>query len=71
MTDTATRITQLETKLEELQNALYSGVLRVKHGETETQYRSAAEIRTAISDLKAELNRLNGISRKPGYIVER
>lgn len=71
MTDTATRILQIEAMIESLQNALGSGILRVKHGETETWYKSTDDISKAIASLKAELNRLRGVPRRPGYIVER
>jgi hypothetical protein len=70
MTDTATRIVQLTARLEVLRDMAYSGVLRVKHGEVETWFTSVSELQRAIGMLEAELRRLEGTSRRPGYIRE-
>lgn len=53
----------LEAMLEALKAAKYSGVLRVKHGETETLFRSMSDLDKAIKDLEDELAALDGKAR--------
>jgi len=70
MTDTAIRIVNLTARLELLRDMVYKGVLRVKHGEVETVFMSVSELQKAIGMLEAELRRLGGTTRSPGYIRE-
>ena len=49
---------QLTARIETLKVARDSGVLTVKHGETQTTFRSLSEIRSAISAAEDELFRL-------------
>jgi hypothetical protein len=63
---------ELEEMLYALKAAKFSGVLRVKHGETETLYRSMAEIDKAIADLLAEIAALGtGTRSRIIYIRQR
>ncbi len=48
-------ITQLQTRIETLKAAIDSGVLRVRHGETETLFRSMDEMNRALTRAEDEL----------------
>lgn len=56
---------ELQERLEILKTAVSTGVLRVKHGETETLYRSLDEMNKIIRDLEAEIANF-GTTRKRG-----
>ena len=58
---------QLETKITSLQNAIDSGVLTVRHGETSTTYKSTAEMMKALSEMQRRLAGLNGTTRQRVY----
>lgn len=60
----------LNAQLELLKAALRSGVLRVKHKDIETLFRSAADIQIAMASIKAEIREINKAPRKPKYIRE-
>ena len=60
----------LTERLELLETAHASGVLVVKHGDTSLTYRSIYELERAINRVKRQINRLNGVERKPGYVVQ-
>jgi hypothetical protein len=63
---------ELEEMLYALKSAKNSGVLRVKHGETETLYRSLAEIDKTIADILAEIAALGtGTRSRVVYIRQR
>ena len=44
-----------QAQIDALEKALYTGTLQVRHGDTTIVYRSAAEIRATLSQMKAEL----------------
>lgn len=60
MTDSAT----ITTRLEALKKARDTGVLTVKHGETQTTFRSLAEIERIIAQLEGDLATVNGTARR-------
>jgi len=63
---------ELEEMLYALKAAKYSGALRVKHGETETLFRSMIEIDKAIADILAEIAALGtGTRSRIVYIRQR
>lgn len=53
----------IEARIESLKRALSSGVLMVKHGDTTTEYRSIADILTAIEYQLGLLSRLDSTPR--------
>lgn len=61
---------QLQESLDSLNEALGSGALVVKHGDTQITYRSVAELKAAIAEVTAQMNALGGVGRKPRYAVQ-
>lgn len=55
--------TQIETKIEELQLAIGSGALRVKHGDTEVMYQDIAAMLRALSYLQGLLAEVSDATR--------
>ena len=55
-------LTQLQSQLTALQTAMGNGVLTVRHGDTSVQYRSIAEIRTAIGEVQQYIDAAGGNS---------
>ena len=70
MATDAEKIATLEAQLTALKKARASGALSVRHGDTSVQYRSIAEIKSAISAVSRELRALRGGSRKPRYVLQ-
>lgn len=58
----------LESRLAALRKAHASGVLLVRHGDTQLQYRSLAEIEQAINSILKQIAALQGRPRKVGYV---
>lgn len=53
-----------QTQIEELEAAIASGVLTVRHGDRQITYQSLAEMRTALDQMRSELAaRGNGTGR--------
>lgn len=61
---------QLQDTLDTLNEALGSGALIVKHGDTQITYRSIAELKSAIAEVTGQLNALAGKGRKPRYAIQ-
>lgn len=59
---------ELQAYLAALEKAKYSGVLSFRHGDTQTTFRSMAELDKAINDIKNEINALDGKTRGPRYL---
>ena len=53
-----------QARLAALRKARDSGVLRVRHGDTETMFRSLSAITQIIRDLEAEISTLSGTTRR-------
>lgn len=49
--------TQIQTEIDELRAKMSKGILRVRHGDTETTYQDVASMERAIRALEAELAR--------------
>ncbi|ESY72069.1 hypothetical protein X740_33570 [Mesorhizobium sp. LNHC221B00] len=45
-----------QTQIDALKNAIASGVLTFKHGETLTQYQSLSEMRKALKEMQSEVD---------------
>jgi|GEM_PF-6871018 len=45
-----------QTQLQKLEAAYYSGVLKVREGDTWVEYQTATQMKTAIDDLRARLS---------------
>ena len=64
-------LTDKQARLAALRKARDSGVLRVRHGDTETMFRSLSAITQIIRDLEAEISSLSGTTRrKHRYIYQ-
>jgi hypothetical protein len=61
-------LADLQAQLVAIKAAKATGVLTVRHGDTQTTYRSLDEMDRVIADLTAEINALSGTTRKPRYI---
>jgi len=61
-------LSELTTQLTAIKAAKATGALTVRHGDTQTTYRSLAEMDAIISDIQAEIDALSGVCRKPRYI---
>lgn len=61
-------VSELTTRLEALKAARDSGALIVRHGDTQTTYRSLDEIERTIARITAEINAASGTTRKPRYV---
>lgn len=46
-----------ENQLEKLESAYYSGVLKVREGDTWVEYQTATQMKTAIDDLRNKLSK--------------
>jgi hypothetical protein len=55
---------EINARLTAIRKARDSGVLRVKHGEEETLFRSLAEMNQIIADLEAQLAGATNVRRK-------
>jgi hypothetical protein len=55
---------EVEAEIDKLKSLLSKGVLRVRHGDTETTYQNATEMRNYLSALEAELRALRQTSVK-------
>jgi len=55
---------QVQAKITAIRNARDSGVLLVRHGDTQTQFRSLAEMNSIIADLEGQLSTLQGKARR-------
>jgi chemotaxis response regulator CheB len=61
----------LEARREALKKAIQSGVLRVQHGDTSTQYRSLEDMLKALAMIEAELADAAGTTRRgPKYVYQ-
>lgn len=59
---------ELNLQLAALKKARASGVLIVRHGDTQVTYRSIDDIQKAIDAIIEEINALKGIKRRPRYV---
>jgi hypothetical protein len=59
-----TDVTALQTRLDALKKARASGVLTVRHGDTQTTFRSLDEIDRIIASLEAEIASASGTPRR-------
>ncbi|WP_334130178.1 phage head-tail joining protein [Sneathiella sp.] len=55
---------ELEKQRQELNRARFSGARQVQHGDKSVTNRSVAELRMADADLKKEMHRAAGTTRK-------
>lgn len=62
---------QIEAKIVILQNAIDSGVLSVRHGETSTTYKTTKEMENALVKLKRRLGALDGLRSRVRYPWQR
>lgn len=53
-------LTQLNARLDVLKTALGAGVLSVQHGDVRVQYRSVAELQSAISSIEGDIALVGG-----------
>ena len=53
-------IEQLEKRRENINASISLGVLKVKHGEKETTYRSISEMKAVRADIDRQIQRLSG-----------
>ena len=49
----------VEAEIASLRTAIARGIVRVRHGDTETTYANISDMRLALKDLLAELNSLS------------
>ena len=56
-------LTQLQTRRDELDVAIASGVLTLREGDKQVTYRSVAEMATALADLDTQIAALQGTVR--------
>lgn len=56
--------TQIQARIDALQTARDAGVLRVRHGDTQTEFRSLDEMDRILASLKRDLAAANGTSPK-------
>ncbi len=64
-------LAQLQAQLAAIEAAYASGVLVVRHGDTQTTFRSLKEMSEIIAKLKAEIAAANGTQRRgPRYIKQ-
>lgn len=59
-----------QTRVELLENAITSGTLQVRHGDTHIIYQSVDQLQKALNLAQGKVNRLNGEGRAPGYVVQ-
>lgn len=59
----------LRSQLAKLEQARFVGARRVRHGHSEVEYRTDAEMRTAILDLQAQIDRAEGVTRPTTFVV--
>lgn len=69
-TEDASELAALKDQLKALKAARASGVLIVRHGDESLQYRSMAEIVSAINAVKSDIRALTGEVRKPAYGIQ-
>ena len=61
---------QIRARIAQLQNAIYSGVLTIQHGDTRTTFRSQDDLMAALRNLEAGLAEAEGhVRRRRGYYV--
>lgn len=48
----------IEAEIDALRAAMAKGILRVRHGDTETTYQDVGSMRAVVRDLQAELDEL-------------
>ncbi len=58
---------QITTRIQEIEAALHTGAVRVKHGDTETEYRSLRAMRSIITNLEGKLAALTTPNRRIHY----
>jgi hypothetical protein len=70
MADTAE---QISAKLKAIRDARDTGALFVRHGDTQTTFRSVAEMNAIIADLESQLSTVQGTAprKRVGYIVQK
>jgi len=54
---------QLEAQRTALRAAIRSGARDVQHGDKRVQYRTVSEMRSALDDLNADIDRLDGVKK--------
>jgi hypothetical protein len=64
---------QIQAKLTALRGARDTGALIVRHGDTQTTFRTLAEMNAIIADLESQLATVQGTTTKKrvGYIVQK
>lgn len=67
MADTDETVETLNIKITSLRNALDSGVLSVRHGETSTTFRGASEMQLALSRMIRRRDLLAGTQQRRIY----
>lgn len=55
---------EVEAEIDKLRGLLAKGVLRVRHGDTETTYQNITEMRNYLATLEGELRGLRGSTVK-------
>lgn len=60
-----------QARVDLLENAITSGSLSVRHGDTQLTYRSLDELRFALNFAQGKIKALDGTGgRKPGYVLQ-
>lgn len=65
MSDDTLSASDLRTRITALQKSRDAGVTRVRHGADEVQYASITEMNKILASLQAQLDALEGTSRRP------
>jgi hypothetical protein len=64
--------TDIQTRIDQLQKVRDSGTLTLRHGDTQTTFRSLDELNRTLQDLYRQLNAVNGTKRsKVNYVKQR
>ena len=63
---------EIRTRIDQLRQAIDSGVLTIQHGDTRTTYRSQAEMERALQALRRDLAvaEQRDRRRRPGYVYQ-
>jgi len=54
---------ELEAQRDAIRRAIRSGVLRVRHGDKEVEYRSVADLQKALDDVQSQIADVGGTRR--------
>lgn len=56
---------QLQSQLDAITKARNTGALMVRHGDTQTTFRSLAEMNQTIATIQRQLDEANGVTKRP------